>query len=141
MQVVDALPSRVGDGHAEDLGVGAGLVLHPEHAQEAHLDVAARKCRLVDDDEDVEGIAVLGQGLGHEPVVGGIAGGGEQLAVEPDVARLVFHLVFVARPAGDLDDGLELHDRCYPAAFLSGSGSWSPRCDGGDPDNPSGPRM
>ena len=87
--------------------------------------MAAGEGGLVDHDEDVEGIAVFGERVRYEPVVGGIAGGGEQLAVEPDVARLVFHLVFVARPAGDLDDGLELHDRCYPAAFLSGSGSWS----------------
>jgi hypothetical protein len=59
--------------------------------------------------EGVDGVAVLGQCLGDEAVVAGIAGGGEEHPVEPDPAELLVVLVLVPGPLGDLDDHVDLH--------------------------------
>ncbi len=114
-EVVHHVVGRVVRGHAEDLGVGALLVLHPEHADRAHLDPAAREGRVLEEHEHVERVAVEGEGVGHEAVVRGIDRGGEEPPVEPDHVLVVVVLVLVAAPPRDLDDDVEELTGLHPA--------------------------
>ena len=50
---------------------------------------------------------VAGQGVGDEAVVGGIDGGREQPAVEPDHPGDLVDLVLVPAPLGDLDHDVD----------------------------------
>ena len=99
-EVVRAVVQRVVERHADELGVGALLVLHPEHAERTGPHPAAREGRVLQQHQGVERVAVLGEGVGDEPVVGRVEGGREQAAVEPHHARHMVVLVLVAAPPG-----------------------------------------
>ena len=60
--------------------------------------------------EDVEGVAVVGQGPGDEAVVGGVHHGGVEDPVEGDHAGVLVQLVLGLASLGDLDDRAELVD-------------------------------
>ena len=104
----------VARGHAQDLVVAAVLVAHAEHAQRPAPDDAARERRLLQKHQSVQGIAVLSERVVDEPVVVGVAGRGEEHAVQADAARLVVELVLVAIALRDLDGDVELHDVAAP---------------------------
>ena len=93
--------------HRDDLGVGALLVLHPEHAERAHRDPAAGERRVVEEHQHVERVAVLREGVGHEAVVGRVHGRREKSTVEPDDVALVVVLVLVPAAARDLDHDVD----------------------------------
>jgi hypothetical protein len=103
----DVVVHGVVDRHADDLGVGALLVFHPEHAERAGAHPAARERRVFEEHEGVERIAVFRERVGDEAVVGGIDGGGEQPAIESDHVMLVVVLVLVATAARDLHHHVE----------------------------------
>ncbi len=96
-------------GHAQQLVVAAGLVRHPEHADGAALDEAAGEGRLVQNDQRVQRVAVLAEGVLDEAVVGRVAGRGEESTVQTDPTGLVVHLVLVPRTLRNLDGDVELH--------------------------------
>ena len=60
----------------------------------------SRKGRLGEHHERVDGVAVLGEGLGHEPVVAGIAGRGEEHPVQPDAASAWSYSYLFRDPLG-----------------------------------------
>ena len=98
----------VAGGNAEDFAVHPLLVAHQEHTYRTSMDVAPREGRFFQQHHGVEGIAILGQSLGHVAVVLGVSGGGEEHAIQPDGA-LIVGLVLVPGPLGDFDHHLDLH--------------------------------
>ena len=86
------------------------------------LDHAARERRLVEEHQGVERVAVLGQRVGHEPVVGRVERRGEEPPVEPEDVVLVVVLVLVPAPPGDLHHDVDRAVRVHvPCPFLGGA--------------------
>jgi hypothetical protein len=80
---------------------------HPEDPHRTALHQAAGKGRLIQQHQRIQRIAVLGQGVRHESVVGGIDGGGEQATIEAHHLSMVVELVFVAASPRYLNDDLD----------------------------------
>ena len=100
----DVRPARFLRRHADQLGVLAGLVAHVQHADRTRLDPHARVHRIFEQHQRIERVAVTGERVGHESVVGRIGGGREQPTVEEHPTALVIDLVLVPAPTWDLDD-------------------------------------
>ena len=114
-EIAHVLVVRVVQRHAQDLGVRTLLVLHPEHADRAHLHPAPGEGRVLEQHQHVERVAVEREGVGDEAVVGRVDGRGEQPPVEADDVRVVVVLVLVAAAARDLDDDVERRSRDHLA--------------------------
>src|SRR3954470_24887988 len=93
VNVTQVLDPRVRRGHAQQLVVAARLVGHPEHADRTALDQAAGERRLVENDQGVQRVAILAEGVLDKAVVRWVAGRSEESTVETDAPRLVVHLV------------------------------------------------
>jgi hypothetical protein len=106
-EVPDVLVARIVFADAEDLLVAEALVEHLENADGTYLHDAAGEAGSVDEDEDVEGVAVVGEGAGDEAVVAGIVDGGVEVAVETEDVEFLVVLVLVAALVGDFDDGVD----------------------------------
>jgi len=70
--------------------------------------VAAGERRLVDHEQRVGVVAIVGKGVGDEAVVEVVEDRRRQDAIEPEDAGLGIPLVLVAAAARDLDDDLDL---------------------------------
>src|ERR1700693_3668200 len=66
---------RVVTRHRQNLVVGLPAVEHLEHAERPAVDLATRKGRLIDADENVQRITIFVQGARDESVVAGIVHG------------------------------------------------------------------
>ena len=86
---------RVTLGDAQDLEVGALLVAHFEHSDRARPDVTARKGRLVDDQERVRVVPVIGPSSLDEPVVEVVVDGRREHPIEPEDTGMLIELVLV----------------------------------------------
>ncbi len=109
LELLDVRLARVARGDAEDLVVAAGLVAHVEHADRAGAHEATGERGLVEEDQGVQRVAVLAEGVLDVAVVRRVGHRREQHPVEADAAGLVVHLVLVALTLGDLDGDVELH--------------------------------
>ena len=107
LEVPDVISLRILVDHGDQLGIGASLVSHEEHPDNPGRDQAARECRVIEQDECIEWVAVLGQGIFHESVITRIAGSSEQATVESEHVALVVELVLVPTPCRDLDDDVD----------------------------------
>ena len=107
LQALDVLLVRIADGHAEHFEVEAHLVPHLEPADGACPDVAAGEGRLVDDQQGVGMITVVGPRPLDKPVVEVVVHGRRQHAIEPEHPGLFVELVLVAAAAPDFDDDLD----------------------------------
>src|ERR1035437_10163366 len=96
--------ARVRCRHRENRRLPLPAFGHPEHSDWPHGDVAARKSRLLEEDENAQRRTVLGTGPRREAVVDGIAGGGEQRVLEPDPAADLVEQVGVSRSLGAFHD-------------------------------------
>src|SRR5262245_37009495 len=110
-KVLDVLPARVAGGYAQHLVVAASLVGHLEHGDGADLHEHPGEQRFRQQNERVQRVAVLAESVLDEAVVRGIGHRGEQVAVQLHAARVVVHLVLVARTLRYLDEDVELHRR------------------------------
>jgi hypothetical protein len=64
---------------------------------------------LAEPHQGIERVAVFAKRAWEEPVIKRVLRGGEQRAVEPDIARFVVHFILIARTLRNLDDHLYLH--------------------------------
>lgn len=92
--------------HADDLGIGAVLVFHPEHPDRAASHPYTGVSGVFQQHHGVERIAVFAQGVWNEAVVGGVDGGGKEAAVEAHYPFLMVPLVFVAATCGNFNDDI-----------------------------------
>ncbi len=100
---------------AQNFGVTTSVICHPQDANGAHVNPAARKRGVFGENENVEGIAVLGERVGDEPVFSGVGGGREKAAVEVDPPGFVVDFVLVAATSRDLDDDIDgFHSSILP---------------------------
>ncbi len=106
-EVPDVFVARVALADAEDFFVAEALVEHLEEADGADLHDAAGEAGRVDQNEDVEWVAVIGQSAGDEAVVAGIVDGRVKIAVETEDVEFLVVLVLVDALVGDLDDGVD----------------------------------
>jgi len=88
MDLDDLRAHRVAQRDAHELVVGALLVDHAEDGHRPDADPAAREGRVADEDERVEGVAVLAERPFDEAVVGGVNGRGEEAPVKDDRVEL-----------------------------------------------------
>ncbi len=108
VDVMVAVELGVIDVDGDDFVIHLVLVFHGHQADGAGGDEAEGGDGFGTEDEDVEGVAIVGEGLGDEAVVGGVVDGGVQDAVELEEAGFFVELVFVGGAKGDFDDGVEL---------------------------------
>jgi hypothetical protein len=106
-EVPNVFVARVVFADAEDFLVAEALVEHLQNADGTNLHDAAGEAGSVDEDEDVEGIAVVGEGAGDEAIVPGIVDGRVKIAVETEDVEFLVVLVFIAALVGDFDDGVD----------------------------------
>ena len=106
-EVPDVFVAGVALADAENLLVAEALVEHLEDADGADLHDAAGEAGGVDEDEAVEGVAVVAEGAGDEAVVAGVVDGGVEVAVETEDVQFLVVLVLVDALLGDLDDSVD----------------------------------
>ena len=106
-EVPDVLVAGVALADAEDLFVAEALVEHFEDADGADFHDAAGEAGGVDEDEDVERVAVVAEGAGDEAVVAGVVDGGVEIAIEAEDVELFVVLVLVDSLVGDFDDSVD----------------------------------
>src|SRR5438105_11406171 len=107
VEVPDLVPAGIAQRNADDLGVRALLVFHPEDADWPDADPAPGEDRLLQQHHGVERVTVLGERVGDETVVGRVDGGGEQPPVQVQYVAVVVELVLVPAAPGHLDDHLD----------------------------------
>ena len=103
-EVPDVLVARVAFADAKDLLVAEALVEHLEDTDGANLHDATGEAGGVDENEAVEGVAVVAEGAGDEAVVAGVVDGGVEVAVETEDVELFVVFVFIDPLVGNLDD-------------------------------------
>jgi hypothetical protein len=106
-EVPDVFVARVVFADAEDLFVAESLVEHLQNADWTYLHDATGETGSVNEDEDVERIAVVGEGAGDEAIVTGIVDGRVEIAVETEDVEFLVVFVFIAALVGDFDDGVD----------------------------------
>ena len=106
--VGDSLVHGVLGEDAEDLVVDIAGVDHLHDSDGPALGEGSGDDGFAADDEDVERVAVEGDGPGDESVVPGVSGGGGEDPVNGDEAGLLVHFVFHLASFADLDEGDEL---------------------------------
>src|SRR3982750_2664171 len=89
--------------HRQNLVVGLTAVQHLQNAEGPAVDLTAWKGRLVEMDEDVQRVAVLGQGAGNEAVISRVVHRGIENAIETDHTARLVELVLVPAPCGNFD--------------------------------------
>src|SRR5690606_11928186 len=97
------------EGHGEQLGVSARLVLHLQHAERAARHDRTDSHRERRDHENVDGIAVFGDGVGYVAVVAGILHRRDHEAIDEQRPGFLVHFVLDrVRRHRELDDDVEL---------------------------------
>jgi hypothetical protein len=103
-EVPDVLVAGVVLSDAENLLIAEALVEHLENTDGPDLHDAAGEAGSVDEDEAVEGVAVVAEGAGDEAIVAGVVDGGVEITIEAEDVEIFVVLVFVDTLVGNLDD-------------------------------------
>jgi hypothetical protein len=107
IEVPHLVPARIAQGDADDLGIRALLVFHPEDPDRPGADPAPGEDRLLEQHQDIQRVAVLGQRVRNEAVVGRVDGRREQPPVQVQHMAFVIELVLVPAAPRHLDDDLD----------------------------------
>jgi hypothetical protein len=116
-------PSGLAVVNTQNLGVAASIIDHPHHANWADMNPTSREGGVLGEYEDIERVAVFGECVGDEAVLGGVGRGGEEAAIEADTASFMVYLVLISAASGDFDDDID----GFHFAILPGSMSFRGR--------------
>ena len=98
--------------YRHQLGVATGLVHHVQHTDRAAADHGSGLNRVRGDHQHVEGVAVVGQGVGDEAVVGRVEHRGGHEAVNQQGAHVFVQLVLDRGAVGrDFDRHVDVFGR------------------------------
>ena len=103
----DIVIPRIVFAYAENLLVGNALVEHLKDADGAYLHDAAGEAGSIDENEDVEGVTIVGQSAGDKAVVAWIVNGRVEVTIKPEEVKFFIVLVFVDALFGYFDDGID----------------------------------
>ncbi len=123
-QVAPAVHARIEgvqlvDRHGQDLFVRTGFIDHHQGADRTAANDRARHHRGRTHHHDVGGVAIVGQGVGDEAVIGRIEHRRVQEAVHQQGAAFLVDLVLHRLAAlRDLDDGVEVVGRVHARGDL-----------------------
>ena len=96
------------DRHRQQFGIAASLIFHDQHAQCSATDHRARVHRKRRDDQHIDRIAIVGNGLGNVAIVTGVMHGRGHEAIHKERSGLLVDLVFHGLGVGlDLNDHVE----------------------------------
>ena len=104
---VDLVVTWVAGRDREDLLVRLGAIDHVEHADGANFNQHTRKAGLLNEDEAIEGIVVIGKGAGDEAVVAGVVERRIERAIEPENAQFTVIFVLIGGVLGNLNDATD----------------------------------
>jgi hypothetical protein len=106
-EVPDVFIARIVLADTQDFLVAQTLVEHFQDADRTNFHDTAGKAGSVYEDEDVEGVAVIGEGAGDKAIVSRIVDGRIEIAVETENVVFLVILVLVAALIGNLDDSVD----------------------------------
>lgn len=106
-EVPDVLVARVALADAEDFLVAEALIEHFEESDGTDFHNASGEAGGVDEDQAVEGIAVVAEGAGDEAVVAGVVDWRVEVAIEAEDVQFFVVLVFIDSFVRNLDDGID----------------------------------
>jgi hypothetical protein len=82
LEVVNFSEARIALRHSEQLFIFAALIIHEEDADRSDADAAAGKCGLLNQNQDVERVAIPTLGPDDESIVAGIVHRRKENAVQ-----------------------------------------------------------
>ena len=80
------------------------VIEHTHNSDRVDSDKSEGVYRGIAEDEDIEGVAVIGVGSGDKSVVCGVVGSGIEQAVESEHTCFFIEFVFTVTSFGDLDN-------------------------------------
>ncbi len=103
------------DRHAQQLFIAALVVFHHQHAHRPAFDHGPGNNRRARNHQRIERIAILTQGVGHKAIIGGVAHGRVQKAIDKQrsagLVKLIFHGLATDR---HLDQDIQAFRRIIP---------------------------
>ena len=104
---VDLVISGIAGGNGQDLLIRLRTVHHVQHADGANFDKNSRKTGLLDENEAIEGIVVVGKSSGNEAVVAGVVKGRVERTVEAENTEFPVIFILIGGVLGDLNDATD----------------------------------
>jgi hypothetical protein len=105
---IDIRDLGVIEADREDFVIGFAAVDHDHETNGLSANDGEGDDAFFAEYEDIEGVAIFGEGAGYEAVVCGVVDGGVEHAIKSEESSGFVELVFDSGAAGNLNDGKEL---------------------------------